>query len=72
MQILRIMPHVEHLKILHFYIYICSVVVVKAGSEFSPKFWEEDVSTDMTRELFVENLPRKDDNRPLIDILKPK
>ena len=52
--------------------YISSVVVVKSGSEFFPEFWDEDVPDDMTREVFVEDIPRKDDNGTLLNILKPK
>ena len=52
--------------------YISSVVVVKSGSEFSPEFWDEDVSNDMTREVFIEDIPREDDNWPLLNTLKPK
>ena len=52
--------------------YISSVVVLKSGSEFFPDFWDEDVPDDMTREVFVEDIPRKDDNGPLLNILKPK
>ena len=53
-------------------VYISSVVVVKSGSEFSPEFWDEDVPNDMTREVFIEDIPREDDNWPLLNTLKPK
>ena len=52
--------------------YISSVVVVKSGSEFSPEFWDEDVPTDMTSYVFAEDIPRKEDNVPLLNILNPK
>ena len=52
--------------------YIYSVVVLKSGSEFSPESWDEDVPNDKTRELFVENIQRKDDNGPQLNTLRPK
>ena len=48
------------------------VVVLKSESEFSPELWDEDVSSDKTEEVFVEDIPKKDDNGPLINKLKPK
>ena len=45
--------------------YIYSVVFLKSGSEFSPE-------SDKTREVFVENMHRKDDNGPQLNTLRPK
>ena len=51
---------------------ISSVVVLKTGSEFSPESWDDDVPNDKTREVFVENMHRKDDNGPQLNTLRPK
>ena len=51
---------------------ISSVVVLKTGSEFFPESWDEDVPNDRTREVFVEDIQRKDDNGPLLNSLKLK